>query len=172
MSSTTDGEATTTTAEPGASTTVPGDDADVLTAEEATAQLQSLLNNYRATVVGIRTRGAVDEAAQRDLSGVYSGQRIETELGFFQSVGPAGMNPQPPAVGVSKVQVTEATATCASGTADLAGVSQLFTVPLDVKQPYYYRLVPAAEGAPSPGWRLDYLSFSRDGQPLEQARCS
>lgn len=154
-------------------TTVAGDDADVLTVAEAGAQLQALLNGYRSALGAMRADGAIDERALRNLSAVFTGPRANSEIdGLRQTGGVAALNPSPPTLTVSDVAVTEATATCAAGTAVVPEAAQLFSVPVEVRPPYYFRLVPAPEGAPSPGWRLEFFTFSNDGQPLAEAACS
>ncbi|HXH56331.1 hypothetical protein [Iamia sp.] len=50
-------------------------------------------------------------------------------------------------------------------------MTDLVSTEVDARPPYYFRLVRAPDGAPSPGWRIDFFTFSTDGVPLEAARC-
>ncbi len=158
----------TGTTEPGA---VPGDDADVLTAEQARAQLEALVAEYRRGVAEAAANRALDERTLVALSGAFTGQKADAELDALQQAGVEILNPTPPEVRVAGVQVTSATAGCAAGTATIEGISGFVTTPVETVQPYYFRLVPAAEGAAAPAWRLSFLNFSTDGGPLTEATC-
>lgn len=152
------------TTEPGA---VPGDDADVLTAEQARAQLDALLAAYRQGLVDASASRTLDERILVSFSGAFTGQRADQELTALQGAGVDVLNPTPPEVTVGDVEVTDATGSCAAGTAVIEGMKDFVVPPVDVAQPYYFRLVPAADGADAPAWRLDFLNFSNNGTPLE-----
>lgn len=167
-SSTTEGGATTTTEGSDASTTVPGDDAPGLTAEEATAQLQSLLNNYRGAVARARSSGALDERALKDLTGTFTTSRARDELSTLQTQGGvSAINPAPLPLEVADVGVSSTTSVCAAGTVVVPQAAGLFTIPINIQPPFYFRLVPAPDGANAPGWRMDFFAFSNNGVPLE-----
>ena len=156
--------------EPGA---IPGDDADVLTPEQAEAQLEALVAAYRDAVVATATSRALDERALASFNSAFTGSRAQQELDGLQSAGVELLNPTPPEVAVSDVAIAEATPGCASGTVVVEGLAGLVTVPVTPVQPYYFRLVPAADGAAAPAWRLDFFNFSDDGVPLEgEAACA
>ncbi|WCO66425.1 hypothetical protein PO878_18155 [Iamia majanohamensis] len=163
----------TTEADEATPTTVAGDDADVLTVDEAGAQLQALLNGYRSALISIRGAGTIDERSLQVLSAAFTSAAAEGEIsGLRQIGGAAALNPSPPALGAEAVDLTEATATCASGTVQVSGLDQVTVTPVQLGEPHYFRIVPAPEGAPSPGWRIDFLRFSTDGTPLDEAACS
>lgn len=163
-------EATETEAtEPGA---VPGDEADVLSAEQAQAQLEALVAVYRQGVAEAAAARALDERTLATFSGAFTGARANTELSALQAAGVEVLNPNPPPVTVTDVEVTSTGAGCAAGTATIDGISGFVTIPVDTIQPYYFRLVPAADGAAAPAWRLEFLNFSNDGEPLGEATCA
>lgn len=154
--------------EPGA---VPGDDADVLTPEQAGAQLEALLAIYRQAVVDAKAANAVDERTLRALSGALTGQLADAQISGLRD-GLATVDPAAPALVPEDVEVTSTTGTCAAGTAVIAGLDGLFTGGTPAVQPYYYRLEPAAEGASAPGWRIALLVFSANGLPVQEATCA
>lgn len=167
-------ETTTTEApeatEPG---TIPGDDADVLTAEQAQAQLDALLATYRQALVDAKAANALDERTLRDLSGAFTSSYASAQLAAVQQAGLDRVSAAPPELAVSEVEVTDATATCAAGTAVVEGVEALVDFGVtEVVQPFYFRLEPAADGAAAPAWRIAFANFSTDGQPLEDASCA
>jgi hypothetical protein len=156
------------TTEPGA---VPGDDADVLTPEQAEAQLEALLAIYRQAVLDARAANVVDERTLRALSGALTGQLADGQLPGLRD-GLATIDPAAPALVPEEVEVTSTTGTCAAGTAVIAGLDGLFAGGDPATQPYYYRLEPAAEGASAPGWRIALLVFSSNGLPIQEATCA
>jgi hypothetical protein len=169
-------EEETTTSEAGGTTepgAVPGDEADVLTAEQAQAQLDALLAAYRQAVVDAKAANALDERTLRSLNGAFTASYASAQLRAIQQAGLDKVNPTPPELAVSEVEVTEATATCAAGTAVVEGVEQIIDFGVDeIIQPFYFRLEPAADGAAAPDWRIAFANFSTDGGPLGEAACA
>lgn len=164
----------TTASEPAATTepgVVPGDDADVLTPEQAQAQLEALLAIYRQAVLDAKAANVVDERTLRALSGALTGQLADGQLPGLRD-GLATIDPAAPALVPEEVEVTSTTGTCAAGTAVIAGLDGLFAGGPPATQPYYYRLEPAAEGASAPGWRIALLVFSDNGLPIQEATCA
>lgn len=156
------GEPTTPAGEPSA-----GDDATTLDAAQAEALLVTLLDAYRDAVAGAAAAGRLDEAALAALGRVFSGPRASVELQGLQQAGVEVLNPAPTSPSVAEVALSDVSASCAGGTATIDGIASFVTVPVDVVQPYYFRLVPAADGAADPAWRLDFLGFSTNGVPLD-----
>lgn len=151
---------------------VDGDEATELTADQAAAQLQALMSSYRAALIDASAAGAIDERLLAALSGVYSGGQVDREVQGLESLGGVeALVSDPGPLSVGAVEVTSSAEGCAAGTAEIEGIDGLFTFDLDVAQPYYFRMVPADDGARSPGWRITFLAFSNDGIPLEQATC-
>lgn len=164
-------DSSTTTADPADPEAVPGDEVDVLTADQAQAQMEALLAAYRQGVAEAAASGTLDERTLAAFSGAFTGQRAGTELDALQQAGVEILNPEPPEVTVAEVEVTSATAGCAAGTATIEGISGFVTTPVDTVQPYYFRLVPAPEGSAAPAWRLSFLNWSNNGEPLAEATC-
>jgi hypothetical protein len=161
--------AATDTTEPGA---VPGDDADVLTPEQAQAQLEALVAEYRQAVAEAATTQALDEATLAGFSEAFTGRKAQAELQALQEAGVEILNPTPPEITVADVEITAGTPGCAAGTATIEGISGFVTTPVETIQPYYFRLVPAPEGAAAPAWRLDFLNFTNNDQPPSEASCT
>ena len=156
------------TTEPGA---VPGDDADVLTSEQAQAQLDALLAAYRQGLVDTRAAGVADERTLQAFSGAFTSSYANAQVQALQETGVEKINPTPPEVAVSDVEVTSATATCAGGSVTVGGLDQLVDYGAEIVPPLYFRLEPAAQGAAAPAWRIALLNVSADGEPLEEASC-
>lgn len=154
-----------------APTTVPGDDADVLTVEQADAQLDALLAIYQDALAGVRASGALDEVALQAFTGAFTASAAQGELSGLVQVGaPASLDPDAPPLAATAVQLTGATPACASGSTVVDGFPELITPPLEVRPPHHFRLVPAADGEPGPAWRIDFLRTG-DGA-AEEARCA
>ncbi|CAN5595191.1 hypothetical protein BH24ACT4_BH24ACT4_21120 [soil metagenome] len=174
-SNTTEEGATTTTEESGATTTAPAgeDGRTALTEAEAKAQLQSLMGRYGSSLGAIRARGSLDELSLQSLTAAFTATQARAELdGIRQLGGVQAIRPDAPIPQVGSVQLSDATATCAAGTVELTGVTDLVVTEVQAQPPYYFRLKPAESDAPSPGWRLDFLTFSTDGSPLDAGRCA
>ena len=168
---TTAGRSSTTTEGPG-DEAVPGDGESELTDEQAAAQVQALMSSYRAALIDAAAGGSLDERFQAALNGVFSGAQVDREVqGLESRGGAAALTTDPAPLDVGPVTVTSTAEGCAAGTAEIEGIDGLFTFDLGVVQPYYFRMVPAADGASSPGWRITFLAFSNNGLPLEQATC-
>lgn len=150
----------------------PGDDAEVLTAGEAEAQLDALVTAYADALTATAASQALDERSLASFHAAFTGTRAQQELEGLQQAGVAVLNPAPVEVAVTEVDLEEAVARCASGTVVVEGLGAAVVPPVEVVQPYYFRLVPAAEGAAAPAWRLDFFNFSDNGVPLtEEAAC-
>ncbi|HEX7132286.1 MAG TPA: hypothetical protein VF228_06900, partial [Iamia sp.] len=105
---------TTATTEPGA---VPGDDADVLTPEQAQAQLEALVAEYRQAVAEAATAQALDEGTLAGFSEAFTGRKAQAELQALQEAGVEILNPTPPETTVADVEISDGTPGCAAGTA-------------------------------------------------------
>lgn len=157
------GDDAPTTSGPAAETA--GDDAEVLTADDAEAQLDALLQVYARALAEVRATGALDEVALQAFTGAFTLTAAQGELTGLQQVGaPAALNPTPQPLAASEVALVEAEATCASGSFRYDGFETILTTPPAATQPFWFRLVPADEGARSPGWRIDFLRFGADAE--------
>jgi hypothetical protein len=142
-----------------------------LTDSQAEDVVEDLMASYRAALASAKASNDEGEALLSSLGAVFTGTASRDQLDGLRKFGGLAVvaaDPAPPEVRAASVG--ESSRACVSGTVRVR-IDPMFTKPIPAVQPYSIRLLPAGSGAPAPGWRLDYFSFSSTGAFTEEARC-